>query len=392
MKFILHPIILLTLILNTIILSSCDNDEPEPSPQANRTILVYMVARNSLGAYQYDQNDLDEMLEAASIPDGFNGGRLLVFHAPISGAPQLKEITAQGINILKEYDQSISCVESKTMQQIITDAKALAPAEDYGLILWSHANGWLQTGIADSSYIDPASLRNNNLKPTAFGEDRRQNMNVTTLAQTLKNQQFSFIYFDCCYMACVEVAYEMRHTTSYIIASASEILGDGMPYNANLKHLFADTPQLVEACQNTFDFYNTRLDESRTCTISLIKTSGMEDLASATRDIYATKVFADKSYKPQRFMTEVSCYHFDLADHIHSLPVEKSLLEKWDNAITDVVIYCNNTPYLWNMLKINSHCGLSTYILDNNQDYNANKYKYFELKWWNDVVSHRFNN
>lgn len=390
MKFILRPIILLTLILNTIILSSCDNDEPEPTSQANRTILVYMVARNTLGAYQYDQNDLNEMLEAASSPEGLNGGRLLVFHAPISGAPQLKEITAQGINILKEYDQSISCVESKTMQQIITDAKAFAPANDYGLILWSHANGWLQTGIADSSYIEPACLRNNNLKPTAFGEDKRQNMNVTTLAQTLKNQQFSFIYFDCCYMACVEVAYEMRHTTPYIIASTTEILGDGMPYNANLKHLFADTPQLVEACQNTFDFYNTRLDESRTCTISLIKTSGMEALASATRNIYATKAFADKSYKPQRFMTEVRCYHFDLADHIHSLPVEKSLLEKWDNAIADVVIYSNNTPYLWNILKIDSHCGLSTYILDDNQDYSANKYKYFELQWWNDVVSHRF--
>lgn len=390
MKIAKHILCLFLILTISLITPSCRNDEPAPTPPAKRTILVYMVARNSLGSYKYDQNDLDEMLEAATLPDGFNGGRLLVFHAPTTGAPQLKEITGQGIITLKEYNASICCVERNTMEEVINDAKNFAPAEDYGLILWSHANGWLQTGIADSSYIEPTSTQYNRLKPTAFGDDRSRNMNITTLAQTLKDTQFSFIYFDCCYMACVEVAYEMRHTTPYIIASATELHADGMPYDVNLKYLFADEPNLKEACQSTFDLYNIRNDESRTCTISLIRTDGMEQLASATRNIYLTNVFADENYNPQRFMTESRCFHFDLADHIHSLQVEKSLIDKWDSALDNVIIYCNSTPYIWNMLKINSHCGLSTYIIDNYQDNNAIKYKYFELQWWNDVVSHRF--
>ncbi len=386
MKIILQILCFIILFTSGISFTSCKQDEPTP-PHPNRTILVYMVARNSLGTYSYDKNDLDEMLEAAKTQNGFNGGRLIVFHAPKSGIPQLKEVTANGIIRLKEYETSICCVEKSTMEKVINDTKKLAPANDYGLILWSHANGWLQTGIAESS---SSATNSKTLKPTAFGDDNSKNMNITTLAEVLSNKNFSFIYFDCCYMACVEVAYEMRHTTPYIIASATELHADGMPYDKNLQYLFADEPQLQKACENTFDFYNVRNDETRTCTISLIKTDEMEQLANATRNIYATKTFADKSYIPQRFMTESRCFHFDLKSHIHSLPIDPALLTEWDNALDNVIVYCNNTPYIWNLLKINNHCGLSTYIIDDISDNNAIRYKYTELQWWKDVVSYRF--
>ena len=53
------------------LLAACAGDEPQPGPQPNpapvpppsevagRTVLVYMVARNSLGSYEFDSDDLE---------------------------------------------------------------------------------------------------------------------------------------------------------------------------------------------------------------------------------------------------------------------------------------------------------------------------------------------
>ena len=39
-----------------------------------------------------------------------------------------------------------------------------------------------------------------------------------------------FIMFDDCYMSSMEVAYDLKDVTDYIIASTSEVMAYGMPY------------------------------------------------------------------------------------------------------------------------------------------------------------------
>ena len=44
---------------------------------------------------------------------------------------------------------------------------------------------------------------------------------------------------------------------------------------------------------------------------------------------------------------------------------------------------------MWNLLKIDHHSGLSTYII---QEINQSEIKgYNQLKWWNDVAHNLFN-
>ena len=67
-----------------------------------------------------------------------------------------------------------------------------------------------------------------------------------------------------------------------------------------------------------------------------------------------------------------------------------SLLNEWEKALEKVVLYKNQTPYMWNMLKIDHHCGLSTFILENSEYSNIKNYS--QLQWWNDVANKLWQN
>lgn len=202
----LHILIcLVTALLLPLFVSCSDSPEPEPA-KSHRTVLVYMAACNSLGSAGFDKLDLDEMQSAVRAGQ-LDGGRLLVFHAGTSGNYKLLEITPEEIVTLKMYNENgeHSSVSAKFMSQVIDDTKRLAPADSYGLVLWSHGLGWLQNGITDD-FADGISSQ-------SWGEERGRTMNISSLAAALSGKNLDFVYFDCCFMASVEVAYELRHVT-----------------------------------------------------------------------------------------------------------------------------------------------------------------------------------
>jgi len=366
-------------------LASCKHqDEPDKTIEpASRTILVYMVANNNLGSQGYDTQDLDEMLTAAQ-SGGLHNGRLLIYHAPYRQPPVLKEITPDGIVSLKEYDTSLSSVSAARMTQVIDDAKALAPAGDYGIVLWSHASGWLQTGMVDP--VQPQM--SDGIRPLDYGDDNGKKMRITTLAKVLEGKGFSFVYCDCCYMASVEVAYELRYATDYIVGSVTELPAAGMRYDLNIPELLRDgNPDLIQAAKNTYNHYaSLALMENRTCTMSVISTAGLDELAAATRDIYASGAELSESYMPQPFEISSSCHYFDLANYVLSFDADPVLKERWNAAIDHTVIYKANTPWIWALLEIRTHCGLSTYPLT--YPSKASESGYSELQWYSDVAAY----
>lgn len=383
---ITNQLIFIYIILVHSLLCSCRKDEPILTTNASRTILVYMVAGNSLGTGNYDTADINEMI-AASAADSFNNGRLIIYHAPYGNKPYLMEVKNGQIEILREYNQSLPSVTQERMQQVIDDTKRLAPANDYGLILWSHANGWLQNGIAEKFKSNNIKhLKHDSSHLLSFGEDKGKSMNITTLNEVIKDEEFSFIYFDCCYMASIEVIYELRHATPYIIASAPEVPANGMPYEYNLPLLFKEIPDLKGACINTFDYYNCAKGSQRSCAISLLETKHIEELAKATAAIYEQQPTLPEGFTPQKYTLDSNCYYFDFGQYIEALSSSyPTLLNNWHKAFNKVVTYKVATPYMWDKLKIEYHSGLSTYILDS-PEYSAIK-NYNQLQWWNDVAN-----
>lgn len=377
-------------------LSSCDdNNEPDAPPATDptvgRTVLVYMAANNNLGSNYYDELDLNEMLEGAKAGDIGADGRLLVYHSDYHKVPELLEVTATGLDTLKLYDYDGLSVSSERMLEVFDDLTELAPARQYGIVLWSHATGWLQDGIADE--MDAP------LSPQSFGSDSGKTMNVTTLARTLEaGPDWSFVYFDCCYMGSVETMYELRNAAPTIVASVTELPSRGMPYELNLKHFFAEgEPDLIAAAKETFNSYDQLAGQDRTCTMSVISTAGMDALARSVKDIFSkANGTLPAGYVPQKFTntTTWSCNYFDLRDYLRTLCLDgederfdgaSAAFAGFEDALDQAVLYEAATPRLWNQVPLTEHCGLSTFIMRTPDD--AAHKAYTTLSWWTDVAS-----
>lgn len=365
-----------------MILQSCSGNSDGPAaPPAPRATLVYMVASNSLGAAHFDTADIEEMKTAAAQGD-FNGSRLFIYHHPHNGTPVLKEITSEGERIITEYSIDEPSVSSTRMNRVIADFRHEADALSHGLILWSHGSGWIENGMepaANHHTQEPEAI-----SPQSFGDDRGRYMNVTTLAKVLYGKGFDYIYFDCCYMAGVEVAYELRNCTRHIVASSTELPADGMPYDRTLRHLLKKDADLIAAARTTFDSYDSQQGMNRTCTISVIDTSALDDLAEATRDIYAANNTTSPSFSPQHFMTS-SCYIFDFGQYVDELAANHpGLKTRFDDILAATVVFKAATPSIWDSFPIDHHSGLSTYLPD---FANTPRFNYDNLQWAADVAS-----
>lgn len=368
-------------------LASCTSDEPAPVPvKAGRTVLVYMAADNNLGSTGFDRADITEMREAAD-NGRLGNGRLLVYHSSYSKAPVLMEIRRGGIDTLVRYERGVTASSRERMTEVIGQTRRLAPAESYGLVLWGHGTGWIEDGIADTR--SGASY--------SYGPERGKAMNITTLADILEQQRiFDYVYFDCCYMASVETVYQLRNATDYVVGSATELLTTGMPYQLNVPLLVrGDESALVEAARNTFELYDGYSGVNRTCTMSVIRTAGLDRLAEASRALFdTTGGRLPEGYEPQRFMdtTVAGCYYFDFLDYATALagavPEAEAQADRLREAFGETVIYAAATPRLWNVVELDRHNGLSTFIARDASDFQTGGY--IRLDWYGDVAKSLF--
>lgn len=348
--------------------------EPEPPAVAERTVLVYMVANNDLGQRGWDAADIAEMRTAAATGGLGQDGRLLVMHKSHEGKSVLKEINSRSavdtLHVYADDTTPVSAVSIAGMQRAFDDMRRLAPAAHYGLVLWSHGTGWLQDGMPDDG------------RRRAFGLDGSAMMNVSSLAQALDGQDFEYVYFDCCHMASVEVAYELRHATPLIAASATELPNAGMPYDENIPLLMQGLP--AEAAANTFRYYDSMSGSSRTCTMSVIATDGLDALAEATRTLYASASALPQGVMPQAFERGV-CRHYDLDHYAELIAGSDEALARWREALRQVVLYADATPRIFNSLTIQRHCGLSTNVVRSADEMDLKGYA--GLQWAADVAS-----
>lgn len=358
---------ILLLVASTVAVSCKDKKEeprPEPTPP-HRTVLVYMVADNSLGSMGYDQADINEMIAGAQA-GALNGGRLLVYRASQQytyGAPKLIEITPEGeIVTLKEYDAETYSVDPARMEEVLADVERLAPADGLGLVLWSHANGWLgATPGTENRY-------------KAFGDDRGQYMTIQSLGRVLSGRGLDFIYADCCLMGNIETAYELRNATSVFVASPTELGLEGMPYTENLPCLFATVPDMVQAAKNTFEWYSSR---SKNCQMTVIDTSALERLAAESRRLWHARTGYPDVTGIQTYVRNGSfCHAYDMEAYYELLGAD----DAWRAALADAVVYMATTPTAIGPITMRRYCGLGSGAIRSEEDITYRGYD--TTQWW----------
>lgn len=381
---------------------SCD---PEELPhKISNCLLIYMSAENSLSYYV--EEDLNE-LKQGFIPDYFENGKsgdvLLIYINTIAskednGKPKLYRLSKEktgDINqeLIQEYEEHNSNNDS-VMNSVLTYAANLFPAERNGLIFWSHGTGWLPSRYYSNPYsinskgkivqsaviFDPyASL------VRSFGDyeqeiGTKKEMEITDLAAALPIR-YSLILFDACFMGGIEVAYQLKNKTDYLISSSAEIMAGGFPYQYMGELFFktktgAKTGGLEELCKRFYDYYN---EQGLGATISLIKSSALPELAEACLNIFLTRRIMIPDLERdsiQGFFRNDRHYFYDLGDFISriALPDQYSVYEKAMNTAV-ICKYATEhfgiNPYQ-TIFDIKKFSGLSTYIQEYEYDLEEN--------------------
>lgn len=282
--------------LLVIVLAACSNEIPEqqPAKRSGRTVLAYLISNSpkSLEGNLQD-NVVDMYMALAEIKDSCT---LLVFYRPqeyssyldvptllcfdtdgrgnINNLPAVTgtDLTFESVCHVaqkKEYTMNSQiATDPVVMEEVFTDMQTVAPSDSYGLILGSHASGW---------------MKGTSVPTKAFGDDDGYNIDIPDLADVLKNsfsEKLDFVLFDACMMGTAEVGYELRETTSYCIASVMETPVYGFPYDQILPYLYSENVDYSAVCHEFISFNKTK-DVWGTCAV--MDCSQMENLASAVK-------------------------------------------------------------------------------------------------------------
>lgn len=342
-----------------LLMSGCD--KPDHDDRVNRTVLVYMAADNNL--WDNALRNIEQMKSSYPI-DGKNN--LLVFVNLPEEKPYLIKIEADTEIVIKQYEE-FNSLEVQNMRRVLTEMISMYPANKYGLVLWSHGSSWLPP----------------NFQTRSFGEEKGLQMDITELSDALP-VKFDFILFDACLMGSIEVAYELKDNADYIIASSTETLYTGFPYDMIIPDLIAVSPDLQKVAKKYMDYYRQLTGIYRSATISVINTKELEQLGEITSLLLGGNSINmdlfDRSVV-QRLDSYEEQYIFDFSDFIHKAFPE-SQTASFDDQLKKVVLYKAHTDEFMEIFFIKTYCGLSSYIpLKSRND--LNNY-YQRLKWYKD--------
>lgn len=343
-------------------LTGCDRTErsylPEPVAPVDRVVLVYMEARNNLTDEALA--DIDEM-RRAEIPAG---NRLLVYRSRRGEiSPALIEVFRGGDSVLKTYADTVWATDPVQMARVIADVHTLAPSSEFGMVFWSHASGWRQKSA-------PA------LDSRSFGSELGgSTMTITGLADALgRDGKIDYLFFDCCYMGCAEVAYELRRSARYFVASVCEVPGGGMPYHLTVPELF--NKDMAEGLKNAIDlnveFYLNDPSERCPSTLALVDLSKMDELIDSVRPTIGGTV--PTGFYWQRFSrnTPYRDMFTDLGQY----------MDTFGGTIPDgVILHERHTESIWGTISLSYCSGLSIYYPDfsTRKDYT---YKGYDTLEW----------
>ena len=334
-----------------------DYEYDAPEDSASRTLLVYLGGDNNLS------NEATAKMHA--LREGWSGKaneQVVVYLDRYGRPPQLIEFVgtsadhALGLRTVEIYDDENSA-SAEVFGRVIDKVLADYLADKYNLLVFSHASGWLPESSLTNPYTRSVII------------DGTQEMELTDFAAAIPDGMFGSIIFETCFMAGIEVAYELRNKADYILASSAEILSPGFTniYRNNAARLFGGNPR--DFGMAVFDNVLTYVDDNlrRSATYSVIRTARLESLAAFIRNECHFGVTVDVS-DIQHFDRYAYRLFFDFGDYYGRLLPNDRKRAELAALIDACVIWRAATPEFmtqqtgYNGFLIEQHSGLTTYI------------------------------
>ncbi|MCR4994971.1 MAG: hypothetical protein K6A32_06310 [Bacteroidales bacterium] len=348
---IAHLIYILALGAGLFALASCHKDEEErwdhPKKKMDRTLIVYMAGENTLANFVKD----DSVEIAAGLPSIPEGCRVVLYIDDAQSSRICVGTKTGPLKTVLTYSKNMCSTDSADMEAVFNDIYKLYPATRYGLVMWSHASGWV---FAKGRQAPRRTFGIDNGKRDPYSNSGMQ-MNIPTLARVLKHYpHLDYIFFDACFMQCVEVAYELREVTDWVMGSSAEIPGPGAPYDYVIPHLAAYEADPQAALQAYYDYYQTGkgAEEYAGSILSAVRTSKLKDLADATAPLMYQLLYEHElvdcgqvqRYFPLDNSTSFAEF-YDMSDFFHIHCTEEAY-SQWRTILEQAVPYRYLSP-LW---------------------------------------------
>ena len=405
-------ITVLYLILLGFVISSCDKEDiPDVPKESKRTVLMYLVGKSNLSkALMDDFNEIKKGFELYPNDEDIN---LIVFisnngkyHTPtllrLKKEKNTHSIIEEEIMTYSKGEDPENSIDPDVMERIMLDAFLAYPAQSYGLVMSSHADGWLP--------FPEIQMRSFGVEVEDNGKSIKS-INIVDLALVLERvtkkmgSKLDYLLFDACLMQSVEVAYELRHSVNFLIGSPAEIPVAGGAYDIMAPALFDLTSGFNINIVNSF--FCNYADEYNGLAISSINTEYLEEFAELTQTILLNSLEVNQevsigdeadfpSYdgaRTDKHYFERSFYH-DIYSLMGLIVEEKDihLLAKWKD-LYDKMVYYKHTDYVYSDLSGNSISmekthGVSCYIPRKGYEIMTTYYKqyqWYEVGGWKDL-------
>lgn len=394
----------------------CCKEKPEEPVNVNRKVLLfYECGVNNLTSYLKNNMDGTEKgLPAGYVPRE-SGDVVLIYSRYSKGAFDYTPVESHLRRIykkpngkivsdtLKTFGTETIAASSSTMRQVLTYVKDEFPAKGYGLVFSSHGSGWLpagyyyspsrfeddhkgevgtsRQGIAAQSVGHPRlpvpegdlpdtdpfygmtrSIGQDYIKGSYYGHE----MSVSEFADAIP-YHLDYLLFDMCFTGGVEVAYGLKDKADYLGLSPAEVLADGMFNYTKITSflLNRETPDLEGLFKDSFEMYDKQSGLYRSSTVNLVRTSGLDNLASVCSRMINeySDALADAPVDDiQGYYRQGRHYFYDLVDIFEKCGASKADLEDLYKAVDGCVIYKNSTGQFLEEFDIKAYSGFSMYL------------------------------
>ena len=373
--------------------TSCEKDSNiVTKKESKRAVFVYMIADNDLDFYATANiNEMETFIaqnpEAGSVYVYIDRAKNRKTAHPI--LYQITADTSAKINskIIKVYPENNSANE-KVFAEALSQVQTICAINNEflrGLVLWSHGSAWLPESVSLASQRATA-VKSFGLDQTmANNENHNAEMDIRKLAIILNNYHFDFILFDACFMASIEVFYELRNTTDYIIASPTEVLATGFPYKDILTDMLSATVNYQKIAQKYVAFFQQKKGVLQSASVVTVKTAELPQFATLFKYYLNTISREITDQKWLQYSQDEVDYLFDLgqvADYLQKEQTNKKLTEQLGRLITNY----HHTSYFFGKIPLQKSSGISIYIPQSATLQN-DEYEFYKTLSWTNAVN-----
>lgn len=395
-------------LLTVAVLSSCGKIRGSREDGYGKVMILYAAGYNSLSSYM--REDLEDLRSGYVPSSKSNDALILISKLPESNgnyltktSPCIIRLSSKGsgkkaavvMDTLKVLDPGTVLADAGTTRRCLEYVRDEFPAKSYGLVVSSHATGWLPNGYFDNSsayehgtlsgrmdrsavpaglpvYVerehDPSLPMTKSITQeveTIEGRKYSREMGIEEFASAIP-MHLDYLLFDACLMGGIEVAYAFRKVADVIGFSQTEVLADGYDYTRISSHLLGQAnPDPKTVCTDFFELYDKKEGSMRSATISLVDCTKVEDLARTCAGIFER--YRDGIGKVQQSRVQAYFYnpahhwHYDLLDIVAKAGASDQELEELERAIDASLLYKAATPSFLG-LPINVFSGYSMYL------------------------------